>query len=165
MKRKSTKKYLKQTFKSKVTNVNVMEENVNHFTDNTPLKVEVVKHIPTTTSNIKTLDESGNGIQQKIETNITLPVKTTRKYLTLKNKETRKVEKFKLFYENQLTNYHSNLLQYNLKDPLCDNDCQTDNEEIELALLYMQNNLFEFLVQYNKGLVNLTNRQKYNTSH
>eukprot|EP00826_Nyctotherus_ovalis_P042506 TRINITY_DN4379_c0_g1_i12.p1 TRINITY_DN4379_c0_g1~~TRINITY_DN4379_c0_g1_i12.p1 ORF type:complete len:181 (+),score=33.17 TRINITY_DN4379_c0_g1_i12:235-777(+) len=84
-----------------------------------------------------------------------------KKYFTIRNKETNRLERFKLFYERELPQFEGIHLQVKLHDPLCDNDCDTEKEEVDISLRYLENELSESLAQYMKGADCVRNLRKY----
>eukprot|EP00826_Nyctotherus_ovalis_P039328 TRINITY_DN3778_c0_g1_i11.p1 TRINITY_DN3778_c0_g1~~TRINITY_DN3778_c0_g1_i11.p1 ORF type:complete len:104 (-),score=3.08 TRINITY_DN3778_c0_g1_i11:132-443(-) len=81
------------------------------------------------------------------------------KYFTVKNKESRRLERFKLFYENELPGFCFSNLQAQYHDPPCDNDCQTDTEAINISIRYLEDELRDAIV---KRAENVENARKYN---
>ena len=71
------------------------------------------------------------------------------------------MERFRLFYERELPQFKTGCFHTTLNDPVCDNDCQTDKEEIDISLKFLENEIIESLAQYIKSSTCVTNIQKY----
>ncbi len=83
------------------------------------------------------------------------------KYLTLRDRENHKSERFKLFYEKELPSFQHRIYQVELNDLQCDNDCQTENEQIESAMNVLQRELVESVKQCQENFDKVSNIKKY----
>ena len=83
------------------------------------------------------------------------------KYFSIKNREEHRTDRFKLYYENELPSFDPKIFHVELENPVCDNDCQTENEEIEISKKYIENELTESLLKYIRNPNKIENISKY----
>ena len=83
------------------------------------------------------------------------------KYIAMDDPETCKKPEFKLFKEKDVALFTQTLTNVKLNDPGCDNDCQTDDEQIKTAMRFVQREIEDTLENYNKKRKEVRNIAKY----
>ena len=68
---------------------------------------------------------------------------------------------FKLFKENELPNFQNSIYKVNLHEVPCDNDYQTDDEQILHALSHLETALTDTMAKYESDSSNIRNIKKY----
>eukprot|EP00826_Nyctotherus_ovalis_P035088 TRINITY_DN297_c0_g1_i4.p1 TRINITY_DN297_c0_g1~~TRINITY_DN297_c0_g1_i4.p1 ORF type:complete len:198 (+),score=31.43 TRINITY_DN297_c0_g1_i4:126-719(+) len=83
-----------------------------------------------------------------------LPELPSCTFLPLKNTKARKLERFKLFKEEEFPLFSQRMTQVPLNEPGYDNDDDTDNEQIKSGTKVMEDSIREGLRKYRKEVVN-----------
>ena len=68
---------------------------------------------------------------------------------------------FKLFNETDISLLSCKIADAQLKEAVCDNDCQTDNEQIQDAARMIENDLCTALLAFKKRASGVNNIAKY----
>ena len=76
--------------------------------------------------------------------------------IQLKNRKTRKLEKFKLFEEKEFPLFSQSITQVSLNEPGYDNDDDTDNEQIRNGIKVMEDSIVEALRDYKERVINIS---------
>ena len=83
------------------------------------------------------------------------------KHIELKDTERNTTEEFRLFREEDISCFRHAIFNVKLNDIQCDNDCQTENEQIEASSKYLQRELADTVICYGLSKTHVNNLRKY----